>query len=164
MSGNQSQPCWQAENDQDQLFKIDPAYTYGQDSSVFWNSSWTNSDGTTGAHLPLSNDTNAAYYAGEIRDLNPVQIYSDTQTPNQPSSFVRGTRKGQFLKNCTVGDAYHPYTPVYAGADNNTITSQAGTNKIGYVSVEQADIASATAGQTVLVDMRAKYPNDVAIS
>ena len=157
-------PAWQSENYEDQIFKLEPAVAYKQDSSVYWNSSWNNSDGTTGAHLPLTNDTNAAYYAGELRDLNPVQIYADKQTPNQPSSFCRGTRLGQFLKNCTVGDAYHPYTPVYAGADADTITSQAGTNKLGYVSVEQSDISSATAGQTVLCDMRAKYPNEFAVS
>ena len=153
-----------SDNVLDQIFKIDPAVTYGQDSSMYWNSAWANSDGTTGAHLPLKNDTNAAYYAGELRDLNPVQIYADTQTPNQPSSFCRGTRAGQFLKKLTVGDAYHPYTPVYAGADENTVTAVAGTNKIGFYSVENPDIASATAGQTGFIDMRAKYPNDVAIS
>ncbi len=162
---NQLQPCWQTTNQEDQLFHIDPAIAYGQDSSVYWNSAWANSDGSTGAHMPLSNDTNAAYYTGEIRDVNPVQIYAATQTPNQPSSLVRGTRFGQFLKNATTGDSYVPYQAVYAGADNNTITSQSGTNKIGYVSVENLfPLTSVAAGTTVLCDMRAKYPNDVAIS
>ncbi len=147
----------------DQLFKIDPAVTYGQDSSMYWNSAWANSDGTTGAHLPLRNDTNAATYTGELRDLNPVQIYSETQTPNQPSSFCRGTRAGQFLKTLTAGEAYHPYTPVYIGADENTV-SITGSHKIGFYSVENPDISSATAGQTGFIDMRANYPNDVAIS
>ena len=157
------QSSWVAENIQDQIFKIDPAVTYHEDSSMYWSPAWPNSEGTTGAHLPLNNDTNAAYYCGEIRDVNPVQIYSDTQTPNQPSSFVRGTRQGQFRKYCTAGQAYHPYTPVYAGADEFTV-SNTGSHKIGYVSVENADNASAVAGDTVLCDMRAQYPNDLALS
>lgn len=141
---------WQSDNNIDQAMPINTGTQYYEDSNVYWD--------TVGLTvLPLSNDTNAANFAGVIREVNPVSVYGETSTPNQPSALCRVTKIGQFLRNCTVGENYNPGTKVCAGADAQTVTTT-GSNYIGSVSLEQPAVVSATAGQQILVDHRAKTP------
>lgn len=146
---------WQCDNNIDVAMPINSSTTYYEDSNVYW-------DATGLQVLPLTNDTNAANFAGVIREVSPVSVYGETSLPNQPSKLCRVTRIGQFVRNCTVGESYNPGIPVYAGADEQTI-SMSGTNKIGFVSFEQAAIVTATAGQTILIDHRVKPPYGVAL-
>jgi hypothetical protein len=147
---------WQADNIIDQAMPISPSVTYYQDSNVYW-------DTVSETVLPLSNDTNAANFAGVIREVNPVSVYGETSTPNQPSALCRVTKSGQFLRYVTAGETYHPGTKVCAGADAQTVTT-VGSNYIGYVSFEQADVVTATAGAQILVDHRVKQPYGIVIS
>ena len=163
MGNAANQQLWQADDNFDQAMPLDPGTTYFEDSRVYYNPAKVGSDGITGKILPCRNDTNAAYEVGVLRDLNPVQIYDVTQTPNQPSSLARVSRRGQYLFYATAGDSITPFLPCYSGVDEQTITTVAGTNKIGYIDPQQPIISSATAGQQVLVQYRAKYPAEDAI-
>lgn len=156
MTVSVNQQLWVNDAVFDEPMPIDPALTYFEDTLVWWNKDYIGSDGLVGKILPLSNDTNAANFVGVLRDINPVQVYADKQTPNTPSVMARVTKKAQFSLFCTVGDNVKPGLPVYAGADEQTFTVTAGSNSIGYVAFEQSPIASAVAGDTALINVRAK--------
>ena len=114
----------------------------------------------------LSNDTNATYFVGLLIDQVPVTVYgSDYQhgggsiNPNMPSNDLgMVVRYGQAVFKATSGENYTAGASLYAGADGQTVTTSSGSHPIGFVSGEQADITSATAGEPVLVDFRATWP------
>lgn len=109
--------------------------------------------------VPLSDDTNAAYFPGVCMDQVPVNLTGVDFTPNPPQNRARVVKLGQFVQLATAAEAYNPGDKVYASAlGPKYITVVAGSNPVGYVSGEQDPIASATAGQNVLVCLRANYP------
>lgn len=145
-----------------QAWPIDPliSQTLNAETLVYYD--------TTAKYLKeLINDTNAAYCVGLLKDQVPVGLYSDTlfdqgggnKNPNYPDNHAMVSRYGQAEFYCTTGDSYTAGQVVYAGADGQHIVDTAGTNPVGYVSGEQADITTATSGQKVLIDYRGTWPN-----
>lgn len=142
-----------------QAWPLDPlmANTINAESFVYYD--------TTAKYLvALASDSNAAYFVGLLQDQTPVGNYGSigfdqgggTTNPNTNNQGMV-VRYGQAKMNCTVGQSYTAGQKVCIGADAQTV-STSGSNYIAYVSGEQADITTATAGQTVLVDFRANYP------
>ncbi len=159
MGNAKNQQLWQMDmsDSGDMPMGIDPGTTYFEDSSVYWNPAFQGTDGVTGKVLPCRNDTNGASQVGFLRDLNPVNIYGTNQTPNQPSSYVRVSRRGLFLLYVTAGENYQPFAALHQGADEQTV-STSGTNIIAYVSPEQAIVTNAVAGTQILAWIVPPYP------
>lgn len=115
-----------------------------------------------GQILPLSNDTNASTFAGVCMDAVPAQYGAvdlpGGVSPNGPRNLARVSKACQMNLKATSADAIKPNVKIYAGADAQTMTVQAGSNAIGYIDPEQPYIASATAGQLILCRVRANYP------
>ena len=141
--------------DDDFLAPLDPTQTYVQDSCVAW-------DDTNLVIIPCTSDTLAAKMIGIVRDINPVQVYSDKTTPNQPSPLVRVTGLmggSQFRLFATAGEHVIPGAAIFQGADEVTFSMTGTTaNRIGTVSFEQPEIAVAVAGTGCLVDIFPPFP------
>lgn len=160
MGNAKNQQLWLADDNFDQTMPLDPGTTYFEDSAAYFNPAYQGTDGITGKILPLRNDTNAANFVGMLRDLNPVNIYGTNQTPNQPSQYARVSRRGRYLMYVTAGETYNPFTYLYIGADEQTITTSAGSNKVGYVDPEQPIVVGAVAGTQIWVQIRAVFPDE----
>lgn len=111
---------------------------------------------------PLSNDTNASQFVGVCLDAVPAQYGSIDApagvSPNGPRNLARVSKACQMYLKATAADAINPNAKIYAGADAQTMTTQAGSNALGYIDPEQPVVASATAGQLILCRVRANYP------
>lgn len=126
------------------------------ESLVWW-------DSTNGYIRPLSDDTNAAHFAGVCMDTVPANYDSITNptgvSPNSSRNIARVSKACQMNLKATASDAINPNALIYAGADAQTMTTTAGSHAIGYVDPEQAVVASATGGQLILCRVRANTPN-----
>lgn len=139
-----------------------PGNPLDQESLTYWLSSLNSGNGGL---APLAADGFANLFTGVTKQKVPVEPYgsdfaqgSGNQSPNPGMGTVTVVRNCLFQAKVTVGDSIKPLVAVYAGADAQTLTTVAGSNKVGFVSGEQPVIASAVSGQTFLVELRANYP------
>ena len=108
-------------------------------------------DATAKKAKALDSDAHAATLLGIT--LGPSKVSSpidNGSVPTEPNvNIAYGVRSPL---NTTVGETYDEGTPVYAGADEQTVTTVAGTNKVGVVRLNprQGPITGA-AGVTVPV-------------
>lgn len=136
-----------------QFAPIDPTYAVALDAE-----SLCYYDETNKFIRPLSNDTNAAKFLGVCLDEVPVNLTGTPVSPNNARNVARVLRSCRILLKATAADAIAPYVKIYAGADAQTMTVQAGSNAIGFIDGEQAVIASATAGTLILCVVNAVFP------
>lgn len=136
-----------------QFAPIDPTFAVAIDAeSLVWY------DSVGGFIRPLSNDTNASKCLGVCLDEVPVNLTGTPVSPNNARNVARVVRSCRIFLKATASDAIAPYAKIYAGTDAQTMTTQAGSNAIGYVDGEQAVIASATAGTLILCIVNANFP------
>jgi len=96
----------------------------------------------------LDSDAHGAYVAGVAQDTSYLNVYGTKEY-----SPLLGVYVGQIhALNTTGSDTYYTGTPVYYGADAQTITAVAGTNILGYVMLRPGQ-ASVAGGSGVTVDV-----------
>lgn len=108
----------------------------------------------TTAHIlkPVLSDANAAALAGVALQPSAVSSNLDNGTVPAQSVIQVGWACVASLKT-TVAETYYTGTSVYAGADAQTVTTVAGTNKIGVV-VLPSGVSSVTGATGVSVPLR----------
>jgi hypothetical protein len=96
----------------------------------------------------LDSDAHGAYLAGVAQDTSYVQVYSTKEYAPQLGVYV-----GQLhALNTTAADTYYTGTPVYYGADAQTITAVSGTNILGYA-IMRPGVANVAGGSGITVDV-----------
>ena len=110
----------------------------------------------TSAHIvkPVASDANAATLAGVALQPSGVSSGLDNSTAPAEKTVMVGWDVVAFFKT-TAAETYVPGTPVYIGADAQTITTVAGSNMIGRV-VLPATVSSVTGATGVTVDVLVK--------
>ena len=103
------------------------------------------------AHLakPLDSDAHAATLLGVAAQPSQVSSSIDNGSiPGEKAVVVQSS--AVFQLQTTASDVYYPGTPVYAGADAQTITAVVGSNIIGWV-ILPVGVASVTGAAGVSV-------------
>jgi len=122
-----------------------------QGSLVAW-------DSTNKVIKEAASDAECAKLLGVAMDTVPVASNIDNGVTSVPKTMNAGYND-MFNLNTTVGETYENFTPVYMGADAQTVTTVAGTNQIGYVRLASGKASvTGAAGVMVPVYVFSNYP------
>ena len=103
----------------------------------------------------VGSDANAAFFAGIAKDTSFLNI-TGTKKYLPQMEVLSG---GIFALKTTNAETYNHGTPLYAGADAQTITTVAGSNIVGYAWLRPGQGAvTGAAGVTIDVLIAPKFP------
>ena len=130
------------------------SFPINQGDLVYW-------DGTAHLLKAIATDGNAATIAGVALQPSAVSSNIDNGSIPAPKSLQVGYNVIADMKS-TAAETYYSGTPVYIGADAQTVTTVAGTNKVGVIVLKPGQIPSGSitgaAGVVVPVLIKSTFP------